>query len=118
MAKTTLRVPDRVIEALRQRSQEEGRSVNDVAIQALERGLGIEEEPDAWWKSLYPLKFTPPTRKFDAEEWDRYLKERDKRLGWSRDERLAEARGLQQALQWVKRDSWETDEDNLDSCDG
>jgi len=115
MVKTTLRVPERVIEALRQRSQEEHRSVNDIAVQALERGLGMEEEADAWWKSLYPLRFTPPTSKFDPEEWDRILEQRNKDLGWTPEERLAQARAAEKTLQWTRRDSWETDEDNLDN---
>ena len=47
MTKTTLRLPEHVMSKLRQRSQIEGRSVNDIAIDALSRGLGEERKEDA-----------------------------------------------------------------------
>src|SRR5438270_11987757 len=97
MVKTTLRVPDRVMQALRRRSQDEKRSVNEVAVEALRTGLGVEE-PEEWWHSLAPLKFTPPKRRFDREEFDRELNEMWERVGWTPEQRTELARGLEAAL--------------------
>jgi hypothetical protein len=43
--KTTLRLPDALLDELRRRSQEENRSINAVAVEALWRGLGREPIP-------------------------------------------------------------------------
>lgn len=42
---TLRKVPSQVDQALRQRAREERRSLNDVAIEAIERGLGLTGKP-------------------------------------------------------------------------
>lgn len=42
---TLRRVPQQVDRALRQRAREERRSLNEVALEALERGLGLAGKP-------------------------------------------------------------------------
>ncbi len=42
---TIRQVPSQIDEALRQRAREEGRSLNTVAIEMLERGLGLTGTP-------------------------------------------------------------------------
>lgn len=42
---TIRQVPPQIDEALRQRASEEGRSLNTVAIEMLERGLGLSGKP-------------------------------------------------------------------------
>jgi hypothetical protein len=44
--KATFRLPDALAEELRKRSEEEGRSINATAVDALWRGLGREREDD------------------------------------------------------------------------
>jgi len=75
MTKTTLRVPDPVMEALRERSQAEGRSVNDVAVEALQRGLG-QDSPESAVRILGAL-LARAGAPFDAVQ----LGEERRRLG-------------------------------------
>jgi plasmid stability protein len=68
MIKTTLRLPDRLVEALRERSRQEGRSLNDVAVEALRRGLGEDTEEDETIAALRDIIDIPAAKRFDAEE--------------------------------------------------
>jgi hypothetical protein len=45
MQYTIRSVPTRIDRALRERSEREGKSLNEVALEALERGLDLDDEP-------------------------------------------------------------------------
>ena len=94
MTKTTLRLPEPVAAKLRERSRLERRSMNDVAIDALARGLG-EESPDDAMRPLRGMIFRPATHKFDPEEFE----EMRQRLG-------LENGDLQEDLDWVRGSNW------------
>jgi len=65
--------------------------MNDAAVEALVRGLG--EDLDApGWLALGPLVEIAPERPYDSEEMRRL---------WSAG-RGADARGLEEALDWVR----------------
>ncbi|MBV8084226.1 MAG: hypothetical protein JO247_05370 [Chloroflexi bacterium] len=106
MVKTTIRLPDRVADALRQRSRDESKSINEVVVDALREGLGIAED-EPWWRSLEPLGITPPQRKFDREAFRKEQEELWRQLGWTAQQRHEFARGLFEELDWLRSDSWE-----------
>jgi hypothetical protein len=93
MAKTTLRLPDYLLEKLRERSREEGRSLNTVAVETLWRGLGLEMAPDDVVGILGDIVVRPATKQFDPEPFERHL------AGMRR-----EARDLTEALDWTRED--------------
>jgi hypothetical protein len=90
LAKATLRLPAPLLEKLRERSRQEGRSLNETAILAIERGLGGGSSEEGWL-ALGSVLEEPPTRPYDADE----LRRRWDRLGPG-------ARGLQEDLDWVR----------------
>ena len=93
MIKTTLRLPEPVAAKLRERSRLEGRSMNDVAIDALARGLG-EESPDDALRALRSLIVRPATGVFDPEEHERWRRE------------FGLDGNLQEDLDWVRGSDW------------
>lgn len=72
-------IPAPVDRALRDRSAREGKSLNEVAIEALERGLDIEAEPiqrrdlsaiaGTWIQDREVEKALDDQRKIDPELW-------------------------------------------------
>jgi hypothetical protein len=90
LAKATIRLPAPLLEKLRERSRQEGRSLNDTAVHAIERGLGGDAS-DEGWLALGSVLDEPPTRRYDADE----LRRRWDRLG-------SGARGLHEDLDWVR----------------
>ena len=74
LAKATLRLPAALLEKLRERSRQEGRSLNETAVHAIERGLGGLAS-DEGWLELGSVLEELPTRRYDADElrrrWDR-----------------------------------------------
>ena len=92
MAKTTLRLPENLLEKLRERSREEGRSLNTVTVETLWRGLG-QGAPDDVVVILGDIVVRPATEKFDPEALEHRL------AGMGR-----EARDLTEALDWTRED--------------
>ena len=90
MTKTTLRLPGYVVEKLRERSHEERRSMNDVATEALLRGLGEEiTDPVMIFGSLL---YRPALERYDPEEHEAWRKKHGLKTG-SFDEDLDWIRG-------------------------
>jgi hypothetical protein len=90
--KTTLRLPDEVLEELRRRSREESRSINATAVDAIRRGLGRPEAPRSAADVLGSFVAQPATAQFDAAALRRDLAGVDthgleEALEWARDER-------------------------------
>lgn len=98
--KTTLRLPDRVAKRLKERAARDGRSVNETAVLALERGLDSDAgDSDEWWRALGDLAARPPKKgSFDLEA----MRRRRKRLGiaFTREDAI----GAQQALDEIRGD--------------
>jgi len=90
LAKATLRLPAPLMERLRERSRQEGRSVNEMAVLAIERGLG-GNPVDEGWLALGPILEEPPTLPYDPVEFQRLRA----RLGPA-------SRGLLEDLDWVR----------------
>ena len=90
MTKTTLRLPDPVMDALRERSREEGRSLNDLAVEALLRGLG-QPSPDSAVRILGALLARPATARFDRAR----IRQERLRLG-------LQASDLSADLDWIR----------------
>jgi hypothetical protein len=91
--KITLRLPERLVERLREWSQTEGVSVNEAAVRALRRGLGDgDAQPDADWRVLGDLVEVPPAARLDVEE----LRALRQRLA------LSGAQGMMDELEWVR----------------
>jgi hypothetical protein len=96
--KTTLRLPDEVARELKALSASEGRSLNDTAVRALQRGLGTEPDDD-WWRIFGDLVAVPPTRgRFDVAR----MRERRNAAGITLT--LEDARGLLKALDETRED--------------
>jgi hypothetical protein len=93
MAKTTLRLPENLLDKLRERSREEGRSLNTVAVETLWRGLGREAAPGDAVAFLGDIVVRPATNDFDPEALERRL-----------DRTRREARDLTGALEWTRGD--------------
>jgi len=91
-AKATLRLPAPLLERLRERSRQEGRSLNETAIRAIERGLG-GPPADQGWRALDPVLEVVPGHAYDPDA----LRQR-----WARLE--SAARGLPADLDWVRRE--------------
>jgi hypothetical protein len=68
MGKATFRLPDSLLEELRHRSLEEGRSLNTVAVEVLWRGLGKEPVPSSLVEMFGPLIAQPATRRYNDAE--------------------------------------------------
>jgi hypothetical protein len=92
LAKTTLRLPQPLMDELRERSRLEGRSLNETAVHAIERGLG-RLAADEGWLALGAVLEEMPARQYDAAA----LRRRWSRLG-------PRSRGLQDDLDWVRGD--------------
>ncbi len=92
LAKITLRVPEPLLDRLRELSRKEGRSLNDAAVRALERGLGGLVH-DEGWLALGSLVEVPPSAQHEPDELRRMWSD----LG-------AGARGLDEDLDWVRGD--------------
>ena len=92
LAKATLRLPAPLLDRLRERSRQEGRSLNETAVQVIERGLGGEVTEEGWLAFGSMLE-EAPLRHYDADE----LRGRWKRLGPG-------ARSLREDLDWVRGD--------------
>src|SRR5579859_4548564 len=75
MAKTTLRIPDFLLEKLRERSRDEGRSLNAVAVDTLTRGLGLNTGTSGLAEILGDLVARPATKKYDRERVEELLAE-------------------------------------------
>jgi hypothetical protein len=67
IAKATLRIPRPLLTELRERSRREGRSLNETAVRAIERGLG-GIAADEGWLALGSIVETPPALTYDADE--------------------------------------------------
>lgn len=93
MTKTTLRLPEILLERLRERSREEGLSLNTVAVETLWRGLGLEPALDDVAAILRDMVVHPATRDFDPE----VLEQRLSHIG-------REARDLTKGLEWTRED--------------
>lgn len=89
-AKATLRLPVPLLERLRERSRQEGRSLNETAIHALELGLGGPAAEESW-RALGRVLEVAPTHRYDADS----LRRRWARLGPA-------ARGLPADLDWIR----------------
>lgn len=89
--KTTLRIPDPLFDALRRASEEEGRSINATAIDALWRGLGLPPEQLDLVSMLGSFVARPATKTYDPEA---FAKARAVFAG--------EAEGLIEALEWSR----------------
>ncbi len=89
-AKVTLRLPRRLLTRLRERSQDEGRSLNETTVRTLERGLG-EAHADEGWRVLGPLLEVAPTRRYNSQQVRRL------RVALAPD-----ARQLEEDLDWVR----------------
>ena len=90
MVRVTLPIPERVLLRLRERSQVEGRSMNETAVEALLQGLG-EEPPAPDWRILGGLAEVPPAQTYDPAQWTS-LRLSD----------ASSARDLEDALDWVR----------------
>jgi plasmid stability protein len=93
--KATFRLPESLLDELRQKARAEGRSLNTTAVDVLRQGLGkpapMHEEIR---EALGSMVVRPATKRFDAasfEEWARLLKpipgNPDEDLGWARGDR-------------------------------
>jgi Arc-like DNA binding domain len=89
--KTTLRLPDEILDELRRRSREEGRSINATAVEAIRRGLGRPQVPHTAANVLGSFVARPATRELDVEALRRELADID-------------TRGLEEALEWTRED--------------
>ncbi len=67
VARATLTLPAPLLARLRERSRQEGRSLNETAVQAIERGLG-GVAADEGWLALGSVVEAPPVRRYDAAE--------------------------------------------------
>ncbi|HYW26836.1 MAG TPA: Arc family DNA-binding protein [Terriglobales bacterium] len=92
LAKATLRLPAPLLERLRERSREEGRSLNETAARAIERGLGGTAS-DEGWLGLGSVLEELPARRYDGVG----LRHRWERLG-------SGTRRLHEDLDWVRGD--------------
>jgi hypothetical protein len=90
MSKATVRLPEALMARLRERSRQEGRSLNETAVLAIERGLG-GIGADEGWLALGSVLETPPTRRYNADE----VRQVRDRLGPG-------ARGLPEDLEWTR----------------
>lgn len=90
LAKATLRLPGPLLEKLREMSRQEGRSLNDTAVRAIERGLGGTAQDESWL-ALSTVLEEAPARPYDADK----VRRRWSRLGPG-------VRGLHEDLDWVR----------------
>jgi hypothetical protein len=90
LGKATLRLPVPLLNKLRERSRLEGRSLNETAVQAIERGLGGSSSDDGWL-ALGSVLEVPPVARFDPDELRRLQAD----LGPS-------VRGLSEDLDWTR----------------
>jgi hypothetical protein len=92
--KTTLRLPDPLLVELRERSRQEGRSLNATAVDALWRGLGVEpadRELNAILGSFIAERATTTYEPRRVEERLAQLSDNARHLGealeWTREDR-------------------------------
>lgn len=90
VVKTTLTLSPALMARLRERSEQEGRPLNETAVRALERGLG-GAAADEGFIAVDAVVEVPPVRRYDLEEMARLRRD----LG-------AAARGLQEDLDWAR----------------
>lgn len=91
MEKTTLRIPAPLLEELRRRSRQEGRSINAVAVEALRLGLGNGVVNPDLHEILGPLIAKPATMVYSRARLDCTLGEASE-----------QARGLWDAFEWTR----------------
>jgi len=89
--KATFRLPDALADELRRRSEDEGRSINATAVDALWRGLGHEHVDDEIGRVFGSWIVKRATDVYDADA----ARKEAKALGES-------ARGLMEALEWSR----------------
>jgi hypothetical protein len=90
VAKATLTLPAQLLASLRERSQQEGLSLNETAVQAIERGLGGAAAEEGW-RALGALVEVPPTLRYDADAM------RQLRVGLG-----PSSHGLEEDLDWAR----------------
>ena len=88
--KTTLRLPETLMMKLREVGLREGRSVNEVAVRLISRGLN-QPLPDEDWLFLGPLVEAPPVSPYNDEK----IRSLQDGLG-------QRVRGLMEDLDWVR----------------
>jgi hypothetical protein len=93
MAKATIRIPDYLLEVLRERSREEERSLNLVTIDVIKRGLGHVESQETVQEILGDLIVKPAIGTFDLQR----LREQLAHIDMSQWD-------LQEALDWTRED--------------
>ncbi|HEV2126664.1 MAG TPA: Arc family DNA-binding protein [Chloroflexota bacterium] len=99
--KLTVRLPDRVVEKLRARSEADGLSLNETVVRTLEHGLEhpSTQPEEEWWRALGDLVARPPLQPFDPESLHRlHQLWQQHPIGRER------ARGVMDALEWVRSD--------------
>ena len=85
----TLEIPESILERLLKRSEAEGRSLDETAVEVLVAGLG--ELPDEGWRALGSMVAVPPSRRYNPERI------RQLRAGLGR-----AAREVLEELDWVR----------------
>jgi hypothetical protein len=92
--KMTVRLPDALAAQLREKSRRSGRSLNEMVVGALARGLETDDDQTEWWRTLGDLIQQPPTRRYDPEEFARMRPKL----------KPGDAQGLMDELDWVRGD--------------
>ena len=91
--KATFRLPEALLDELRRRSEREGRSLNSTAVDVLWRGLGQEAVDDEVSRVLGSFIARPALKPYDPDALAAHATARGE-----------EARGLLEALEWVRSD--------------
>lgn len=91
--KTTVRLPEPLMEELRARSREDRRSINATIVDVLWRGLGSERPSQRIEDVLGDLVVKPALKKFDPQRFEQMREE----FGDTGD-------GLVDAFEWVRGD--------------
>ena len=99
MVKLTVRLPDDVVERLRDRSRSARQSVNKVLLETLWRGLGEELPENEGWRSFGELVERPASQRFDAKQWRALV-----RKAGSAERRRELSAGLLEALDQTRED--------------
>jgi hypothetical protein len=89
--KATFRLPEPLMDELRRRSEDEGRSLNSTAIDVLWRGLGREVPEDDVTRVLGTFIVRPALKRYDPDSLAAHATARGE-----------EARGLLDALEWAR----------------
>lgn len=94
MSKATFRIPDPLLEELRKRSRQEGRSINAVVVDSLRSGLGKRPVNPKLEEILGPLIAKPATRTYTIGDAERALAELP-----------VHARDLREAFEWTREET-------------